>query len=260
MKKIFLLAFTLISVQSMAQQAANLKPVPSGAYHWADIPVTKSPNREGRKFMEGTTAEFSYFEIHASTQFKGAVPNPPHAQTDIEEVIYIKEGTMKFTMGKNSQTLGKGSLILIPPHEMQAIAQVGDGPLTYYVIMFRSKKPMDLDRSAKAGGPLMLNADSLKYVPSSRGGGIKYINRPTAMLDNLEMHVTELKGKGPAHVPHTHIDTELTLVLEGQTEMIIKDKTYTAKAGDIYLMNSNELHGISNPVNSPCKYLAIRWK
>lgn len=260
MRKIFFFALIFTTVQTMAQQPADLKPIPSGAYHFADLPVTKSPNREGRKFMEGTTTEFSYFEIHASTQFKGAVPNPPHTQKDIEEVIFVKEGTMKFTMGTKSQVLGKGSLILIPPLESQAIQQMGDEPLTYYVLMFRSKKPMDMDRSAKAGGPLMLNADSLKYVPSKLGGGIKYINRPTAMLDNLEMHITELKGKGPAHVPHTHIDTELTLVLEGETEMIIKDKTYTAKAGDIYLMNSNELHGISNPVDKPCKYLAIRWK
>lgn len=258
MKRILLITLTFISMQTMAQQP--LPPIPSGAYHWSDLPVTKSANREGRKFMEGSTFEFNFFEIHASTQFKGAVPNAPHAQKDIEEVIYVKEGTMKFTMGNKSQVLGKGSLILIPPLEMQAIEQIGDTPLTYYVLEFRSKKPMDMDRSAKGGGPLMLNADSLKYVPSKLGGGIKYINRPTAMLDNLEMHVTELKGKGPAHVPHTHVDTELTLVLEGQTQMIIKDKTYTASAGDIYLMNSNELHGISNPQDSPCKYLAIRWK
>jgi len=258
MKRTIFFILVFISTQSMAQTLFN--PIPSGAYHWADIPVTKADDREGRKFMEGTTFEFSYFEIHATTQYKGAISKPPHAQTDIEELIFVKEGTMKFTMDDKNQVLGKGSLVLIPPHAMQAIQNVGNGPLTYYVLMFRSKKPMDMDRSAKAGGPLMLNADSLKYVPSAKGGGIKYINRSTAMLDNLEMHITELKVKGPAHVPHTHVDTELTLMLEGETEMIIGDKTFKASAGDIYLMNSNELHGISNPKDATCKYLAIRWK
>jgi hypothetical protein len=60
---------------------------------------------------------------------------------------------------------------------------------------------MDMARSAKAGGSLFLNADSLEYKPSARGGGIKYFDRPTAMCENFEMHITELKSKGPSHAP-----------------------------------------------------------
>jgi quercetin dioxygenase-like cupin family protein len=256
MKKIIIFILVFIPVIAMAQ----LQPIPSGSFHWANLPVTKSELREGRRFMEGSTSEFSYFEIHASTQFKGAVSRPSHAQTDIEELIFVKEGTMKFTMGPNSTVLGKGSIILIPPHEEQAIQQIGDAPLTYYVLMFRSKKPMDMERSVKGGGPLMLNADSLKYVATDKGGGIKYFERPTAMADDLEMHITELKAKGPSHESHTHIETELILVLEGDIETMVKGKTYQATAGDICLMNSNELHGISNTKDAPCKYLVVKWK
>jgi quercetin dioxygenase-like cupin family protein len=256
MKRVILFALVFISVQSMAQQ----KSIPSGVYRLSDIPVTKSENREGRKFMEGTTSEFEFFEVHASTQFKGAAPRPPHAQKDIEELIFIKEGLVKFTLDQTSRVLGKGSIILVPPQVMQSAENIGDGPLTYYVFEFRSKKPMDMNRSAKAGGALLLNADSLKYAPSERGGGIKYFERPTAMVDNLEMHITELKSKGPSHAPHSHTDTELILMLEGSTEMTIKGKAYTASAGDIYLVNSNEFHVISNSADAPCRYLAVKWK
>ena len=256
MRSTIIVALLSISLSAMAQ----FKPIPSGPIHWADLPVNKSADREGRKFLEGTTSEFSYFEIHASTQYKGASPRPPHAQTDIEELIFVKDGTLKFTMGTMSRTLGKGSVILIPPHQMQAIENVGDGPLTYYVIMFRAKKGMDMDRSAKAGGPLMLNADSLVYTPSAKGGGIKYFERPTAMLDKLELHITELKSKGPSHAPHTHIDTELILVLQGDVEITIDGTSYTATAGDICLINSNQMHAISNSQDAPSKYLAVRWK
>lgn len=210
--------------------------------------------------MRGSTAELSFLEIHATTQYKGAVSRPPHAQKDIEELLFVKEGTMKFTIGTQSKVLGKGSLILVPPQQMQSVENVGDGPLTYYAMEFRSKQPMDLDRSAKAGGALMLNADSLVYKSTAAGGGIKYLQRPTAMFNQLEAHITERKVKGPSHTPHTHIDTELTIVLEGHTEMLINGKTYQGSAGDIYLMNSNELHGISNVADEPCKYLAIRVK
>ena len=247
----------ILSTNVIAQLAA----IPSGVYHLADMPITKSADRESRRFMEGSTFELSFLEIHATTQYKNALPKPSHTQTDVEELLYVKEGKMKFTGGSQTQVLGRGSILLIPPQQPQDIIQnVGEGPLTYYVIMFRSKLPMDVERSAKAGGLLLLNADSLTYKPSVLGGGIKYIKRPTAMFNELEMHVTELKGKGPSHTPHTHIDTELTLVLEGQTEMVINGKIYHGSAGDIYLMNSNELHGISNPTDAPCKYLAIRWK
>src|SRR5476649_49704 len=113
MKKIILFVLVFISVKSMAQ----LKPILSGTYHLADVPVVKSADREGRKFLEGTTSEFNFFEIHASTQYKGAVPRPGHAQADIEELIYIKEGTIKFNLGTKSTVLGKGSIVLVSPRE-----------------------------------------------------------------------------------------------------------------------------------------------
>jgi len=245
-----------ISIQSMAQ----LQPIPSGVYHWSELPVKKTEGREGRSIMQGSSPQFAFLEMHATTQEKGAASRPPHAQKDIEEVIIVKEGSMKFTIGERSQVLGKGSVILIPPLEMQSIENVGDGPLTYYVVQLRSNKRMDMERSAKAGGALFLNADSLEYKPSERGGGINYFNRPTAMCENFEMHVTQLNRKGPSHAPHSHIDTEIILIIEGETEMVVNNKTFKASAGDLYIMNSGEMHGISNTRDTTCKYFAFKWR
>ena len=150
MKPILLFLLLIIVMNTFAQ----LNPVTSGVFHWANLPVKKENQREGRKIAEGTTAEFSYFEMHATTQQKGAIPNPPHTQKDIEEVIIIKEGKAKCTIGNKTSVLGAGSVLLIPPLESQAFENVGDGPLTYYVFMFRSRKSMDIERSNKAGGSL----------------------------------------------------------------------------------------------------------
>ncbi|MEO8171526.1 MAG: cupin domain-containing protein [Sediminibacterium sp.] len=256
MKRIFFTIFFFFSIQSMAQ----LKFIPSGAYHWATATVNKGSDREGRRFAEGTSPQFEYFEIHATTQQKGALSRPPHAQKDIEEVIIVKEGTMKFTINNESRVLGKGSVVLIAPQDMQAIENIGDGPLSYYVFMFRSNKPMDMARSVKAGGSLFVNPDTLKYIPSERGGGIKYFDRPTAMCENFEMHITELKSKGPSHAPHSHVDTEIILIIEGETEITIDSKNYKASAGDFYIMNSNEVHGVSNALDAKCKYFAFKWR
>src|SRR5438046_182141 len=133
MKIILLLTLHLFAMNSFAQ----LQAVSSGVIHWNDLPVKKDNQRESRKIAEGTTSEFEYFEIHATSQEKGAVPRPAHTQQDREEMIIIKEGTMKCTIGNKTSVLGRGSVLLIPPLESQAFENIGDGSLTYYVFVFR---------------------------------------------------------------------------------------------------------------------------
>jgi mannose-6-phosphate isomerase-like protein (cupin superfamily) len=256
MKNIFLLLLHTIAMSTFAQ----LKPVGSGVFHWAELPVKKDDLREGRKIAEGTTPEFSYFEIHATTQQKGAVPRPPHTQKDIEEVIIIKEGTMKCSIGNKTAVLGPGSVLLIPPLEAQTFENIGNAPLTYYVFMFRSKDSMSMERSNRAGGALLLNADSLELKTTARGTSKKYFDRPTAMCGNYEMHITQLSQKGPSHTPHQHVDTEIILIIDGETEMMIDGKTYTAGPGDMYIAESGKMHGISNASDKPCSYFAFKWR
>jgi quercetin dioxygenase-like cupin family protein len=69
-----------------------------------------------------------------------------------------------------------------------------------------------------------------------------------------------LKVKGPSHAPHQHVDTEIILVIDGQTEMTIDGKTYTAGPGDLYIAESGKMHGISNATDKPCSYFAFKWR
>ncbi len=256
MKMLLILSFQITMLHAFAQ----LQPVPSGVMHWNDLIVKKQPDRESRKIAEGTTPEFEFFEIHATTQNKNAAPKPSHAQKDKEELIIIKEGKMKCSIGDTIAVLGPGSVLLIPPLQSQTFENVGDGPLTYYVFQFRSKKPMDIERSIKAGGSLVLNIDSLEFKPSTKGGGRKYFDRPTAMCENFEMHVTKLDHKGPSHNPHQHIDTEIILVIDGQVEMMIEGKTFSGGPGDIFIAESGKLHGVGNATEKPCSYFAFKWR
>ena len=239
---------------------AQLQPIGSGVFHWAELSVKKDVQRESRKIAEGTTNEFEYFEIHATTQYKGAIPRPPHTQKDIEEVIIIKEGTLKCTIGNKTAVLGPGSVLLIPPLESQTFENTGDGPVIYYVLMFRSKKTMDVERSTKAGGTLLLNKDSLAYTEKENKGTRKYFNRPTAMCENYEMHITYLKAKGPSHAPHQHVDTEIILVIEGDVGMMVDGKSYEGNAGDLFIAESGKMHRVSNASDKPCSYFAFKWR
>ena len=246
----------MIALNSFSQ----LKPIVSGVIHWADLGVKKDLQRESRKLAEGTTPEFEYFEIHATTQEKGALPRSAHTQKDLEELIIIKEGLVKCRIGDKTAVLGPGSVLLIPPLESQTFENVGEGPLTYYVLMFRSRKPKNMDRSARSGGALLLNYDSLTYTEKDGKGTRKYFDRPTAMCENYEMHITYLEQKGPSHAAHRHVDTEIILVIEGETEMNIDGTIYKGGPGDLYIAISGELHHISNATDKPCSYFAFKWR
>lgn len=239
---------------------AQLKPVHSGVYKWADHPVEIGDDRESRKMLEGTSTHLDYLEIHATTQFPGAKPSKAHANEDIEECIIVKEGRMKVTVEDQNVMLGPGGVILLMPRQMHSLQNAGDGNLTYYVMRYRSRKKMDLERGKAAGGSLMLHADSLTFKPNARGGGRAYFDRPTAMCERFEMHVTQLNTKGPSHEPHAHVETEIILVISGETEMTIDGKEYKGAEGDFYIMNSQLMHGVRNAGDKPCSYFAFKWK
>ena len=238
---------------------AQLAPVPSGVYRWSDYPAKAGDSRETRRILEGVSPHLEYLEIHATTQFPDAKPSPAHANDDIEECIIVKEGAAKVTIENRSTILGPGGVVLLMPRQMHSIENVGDSNLTYYVMRYRSKKKMDLERGETAGGSLMLDAESLPFKPSSRGGGRAYFDRPTAMCERFEMHVTRLDRKGPSHDPHSHIETEIILMLSGETGMTIDGQDYGAGVGDFYLMNSQSLHGVRNATDAPCSYFAFKW-
>ena len=257
MKSFMLAAICLIVLPSLQ---AQLAPIGSGVYHWDKLAVRKQPGREMRKLLEGSTPEFSFFEIHATTQLPGAEASPMHVQKDIEELIIVKEGILTCTIDGQTKELTQGSVLLIPPGSEQAVSNKHDKAVTYYVLMFRSIKPMDMARSEKAGGPLMLEASSLIYEDKGSKGAIKYFDRPTATCENFEMHITKLNLKGPSHNPHMHVDTEIILVNEGQVSMTIDGEVFEAGPGDLIIAKSNSLHGVSNASEEACSYFAFKWR
>lgn len=254
------IAILIISYFFTIATMAQLKPVDSGIYKWADHPLQAGEDRESRKILEGTATHLDYLEMHATTQFPGAKTSNAHANDDIEECIIVKEGTMKVIVEDRSEILGAGGVILLMPRQMHSIRNAGDNNLTYYVMRYRSKKKIDLVRGEAAGGSFMLNVDSLPFKPNARGGVRRYFDRPTAMCERFEMHSTLLNVKGPSHEPHVHEETEIVLVLSGKTEMTIDGKEYNGTAGDFFLINSQLEHGVRNASDEPCSYFIIIWK
>ncbi|MFN8253654.1 MAG: cupin domain-containing protein [Ferruginibacter sp.] len=251
---------TLVTLLVFNCAVAQLKPVGYGVFHFSESPVTKGELRETRKMAEGTTTEFEYFKVHVTTQQKGAVPRPAHAQKDIEELIIVTEGTLQCTIDKTTSVINAGSVLLIPPGTMQSVENKGNGPLTYYVFQFRSHKGMNTERSTAAGAAHVYSIDTLLYTEKDGKGTRKYFDRPTAACDRFEMHTTTLTKAGPSHAPHQHAETEIILVTDGVVEMMIDGKNFKGTAGDFFIAESGKLHGVSNGSDQRCTYYAFKWK
>jgi len=239
---------------------AQLQPIESGVFHWDDFEVKINGDRQSRPILEGVSTHFDYLEMHATTQAVGAKGSTAHANEDMEELVIVKEGVMEVTIAGKRTILGTNGVLSLMPLQPHSLKNVGDTPLTYYVIRFRSKKQMNIERGVASGGTLMFNADSLVYKPTGVGGVRSYFDRSTAMCERLEMHVTTLDKKVPSHEPHFHGETEIILMISGETAQLIDGKEYTAKAGDFYFMESQSVHGIRNISDQPTTYFAFKWK
>ncbi|WP_198293604.1 cupin domain-containing protein [Algoriphagus resistens] len=256
MKYLFVSLFCLMTLSTFAQ----LPTIKSGVFKWSDHEVVSNGDRVSRPIVEGVSPHLEYFEMHATTQMAGAKPSTAHANEDIEEIIIVKEGLMKVTIEGKSTILGVNGVVSLMPQQMHSLSNAGDGPLTYFVIRYRSKNKMDIERGIVSGNSLMINADSLAFKPGKNGGSRSYFDRSTAMCERLEMHVTTLDKRGPSHEPHAHGESEMILMISGETTMTIDSKEYSATAGDFYFIESQLVHGIRNTADLPTSYFAFKWK
>ncbi|MFN8354923.1 MAG: cupin domain-containing protein [Spirosomataceae bacterium] len=260
MKKAFilLLCMNCVVVSVLAQQ--NLTEIKSGVIRWDSLVVKTENGRTRRLLTEGTSTHLKYFRVHATTIEPGKAPNPPHPNKDADELIIVKEGKVKFTIGSQSKIIEPGGVAVVLSEEVHGLENVGDVPATYYVFRYQSKTPTDLERGAKAGGSLLLRKEDLTFKPHDKGGRRDYYNRATTQCAVFEMHTTALNAGLESHQPHTHLTEEALLITKGTVSMVIDCKIYQAKAGDLVILASNVPHALINTSGTQCEYFAFTWR
>ena len=257
MKQILGFSLLLVTTSLIAQQNDSLL---SNVYYWNQLELVKEDSRIRRQVLEGKTLALSYFEIHASTLEPGKAPHPPHVHDDYEELMIIKEGQVKITIAGKSQLLGPGSIAFAMPGDEHGIENAGNTQATYFILKYRGKLPMNLERAKQAGGSFMLNWDELKTKNTGKGYRRDFFNRSTTQLAQFEMHTTALSADSVSHAPHTHVQEEIILVLRGNVEMFIDGKLYKGSAGDLYFLSSNVPHALKNIGKEQCEYFAFQWR
>ena len=181
------------------------------------------------------------------------------SSADREHFFILKKGNLKISLGDKEQVLQVGSMVTVMPKD-QIIFENTEGVLAeLYEMNYSAKSPMNEERGIKAGGSFIVPWESAVFKPTAKGGGRQFFDRATAMLNRFDIHVTTLNVGQQSHDPHTHVNEEIILMIDGNAEERIGDKKELAKPGDVIRLGSKVLHNITNIGNKPCQYYAIQW-
>jgi (S)-ureidoglycine aminohydrolase len=257
MKKIFFFLFIITTSPLLAQKNDSLL---SNVYYWNKLDPKKEDTRIRKQILEGKTFALDYFEIHTSTLEPGKASHPPHTHTDQEELMIVKEGQVKITIAGQSKILGPGSIVFAMPNDEHGIENAGNTQATYFILKYKGKLPMNLERAKQAGGSFMLDWKDLKTSNTGKGYRRDFFNRATSQLNQFEMHTTALNADSVSHAPHTHVQEEVILILRGNVEMFIDGKFYKGSAGDLYFLSSMVPHALKNIGKEQCEYFAFQWR
>ena len=257
MKKIFFFLFIINAFSTIAQKSDSLL---SGVYYWNKLEPVKEDTRVRRQILEGKTFALSYFEIHTSTLEPGNAPHPPHVHADQEELMIVKEGQVKITIAGQSKILGPGSIAFAMPGDEHGIENAGKTQATYFILKYKGKLPMNLERAKLTGGSFMFDWNDLKTNNTGKGYRRDFFNRGTSQLNQFKMHTTALNADSVSHAPHTHVQEEVILILRGNVEMYIDGKLYKGAAGDLYFLSANVPHALKNIGKEQCEYFAFQWR
>ena len=178
---------------------------------------------------------------------------------DREHFYILKKGSLQIKMGEKKQILQVGSMLTVMPKDRIQFENSSNEMVELYEMCYQSKAAVDSQRGNSAGGSFIVPWESAVFKPTAKGGGRQFFDRPTAMLNRFDIHVTTLNVGQQSHDPHTHVNEEIILMIDGQAEERIGDSRERANSGDVIRLGSKVLHNITNVGDKPCMYYAIQW-
>ena len=250
----------MIMVSGTFAFSQNMEKLNTYVYDWNKLEVKKTNSGEKRQIFEGHTNDLSYFEVHVTTLNPGKAPHGSHVHTDMEELIIVKEGLIEQSINGNKRVVGPGSVILALPGDDHGIWNAGDTQASYYIIRWKTGGDPNIERAKQSGGSKFYDWKDIEFKTTSKGGKRQFMQRTTALLEELEMHVTTLNEGVTSHGEHVHESEEIILVIKGEVEESINGTGHRAGPGSLILLMDNVPHGIQNVGKGQCEYFAFKWK
>ena len=228
----------------------------SKVYPWEEVPIPEMLSGLEHTILKGSTTVFRELEVTAGA-LTGSNPSV-RKKPGYEEMLMVKEGIMDVNLNGVRTTVTQGGIVLVCPEDVFILTNGRDDP-TYYC-HFRWKT-VSLPPSGKENPESAIYPwEGMTFIPSEKGGRRNILQRPTALLNELEIHTTLLKEGLTSHSAHTHADDEFILVKAGTVEETIIEKSFTAGTGSLFFLSGKDNHGIRNAGKGECEYYAIRFK
>lgn len=210
--------------------------------------------------MDGATPYLSRLEAHITILEPGMSAHLPHVHADTEELIIVKEGVLRVTIGNKSKTIGPGGVAMAMAGDEHGAVNVGKDKAVYYLLKYTTGKSPDREAAIKAGGSIIIDWNDVAAKKTDRGWRWQQYNRATSLFEKFDMHATALDKGRDSHQPHTHRQEEIILVRKGSIKMHIADNFYDATEGDLVFLNAFVPHALINTTDGQCEYFAFQWQ
>jgi (S)-ureidoglycine aminohydrolase len=173
----------------------------------------------GARFAQSTW----FFEANGSASFP---------KNDEEYVLYVQEGGLKVTCGKEFEALNAGSFAYVPPHEIFEMRAAKAGAK---VILFQKKyAPL---AGSKAPGFLIGHTGKVTGQPFlGNPRALLQILLPDAPAFDLAVNIFTYQPGATLPFVETHIMEHGLLMLSGQGIYRLEDDWYPVTAGDVIWM------------------------
>jgi (S)-ureidoglycine aminohydrolase len=258
--------FLVLLAACVCGRAQVTNQIVSDVYAWKNAAVEKTESGSRRVMVNGSATDFASMKITAVSLEKGK-SETESVGADFEEMIVVKDGSLKITINGESKTVGRGSVAIVMPGDKRSCSNAADGEATFYVLRYQSKNPADTERAKKSGGSFIVDWDDVKFAPrdDGKGGTRNFFSKATAMGKRLDLHSTLLEPNQNSHDPHHHRAEEMVILLDAEVEMYLGPgekggKRKRATNGDIIYLVSNEYHSISNVGTKPALYFAFQFE
>ena len=126
---------TTLACVSMADEAKQL--LDSTAWKWEDIAARDTDVGQYRHVVRQPTRTLAELEMHITKLKPHTASHAPHTHPN-EEMVIIKEGTLRAHVNGKEIEVGPGSVLFFASMQPHAVQNIGDTPATYHVINWKS--------------------------------------------------------------------------------------------------------------------------
>lgn len=239
---------------------AQKDSIQAGVYSWKENAHSGKKNIVSTVMFEGSTHDMAYLQMNSSAILPSKNKTSVNVPKDEEQLLMVKSGKLSVGLRDSNFTIGTGSIALIMPGDTYYLQNAGNDSCTFYLMKYRSKIPVDLDRKISSGGSFVIDWNTVLFKPHDKGGIRNFFEKSTPMGKRLEMHFTTLNQGLRSHDPHTHQAAEMIFITHGDTEMQIGQGFHRASEGDVIYLTSNVAHAISNKGVGACTYFAFQFE